>query len=352
MKKGGFGVFIVLSVLLLGYLFLRPADKDESGASLNKPETVSHEVVEYSEAEGRSDEGQEVAAVQVATSDQASGPVALEGKRVAHLKSDEVGHSPESGGIGVAGISPGRDGRVMVWDRFNDAFYLVDELGGKELLYRMSEADEYMKGATLGRDGEFIGLVGNTSLTLIRQGPDGSLERLELGIEPDYLNAFRLEPYGDSVALYGVEENYLVGPDGRVEPFYGALVGDEGLKFDMILNDDQHPVLTIRDAESAPINTVTLNEPFGSVQGVYSMAGGNAVAILESDPFASEENRENPYYTVQIYNQSGEKLREETIPMQPGFPIDQPIAVQEDRLYYTVQHPNGELEVFEYSLRP
>jgi hypothetical protein len=349
MKSRGWLVFILLLLSLSLVLWLVLGKQE----SMDKTQPNKAQVSEPQQKERRSTLPEATlssAREKIAPTQKAGQSAWLEGRLVGHLRSDEVGHSEEAGGIGVAGISVGAQGQILVWDRYQDAFVIIDEHGGREVVYQMTKEDEYMKGATLGPDGEFVGLFGNTELTLVRQGLDGSFERIPMPFTPEYLNAFRVESVGDQIALYGVEENYLVGQDGTVTTFYGGLMPEQGLSFDLIMNDDQHTILTIRDSEAAPIKTIVREEVFGSVQGVYSLGGSRIAAVLESDPFVSDDNRENPHYTVQVINAQGDVERELRFPMKPGFPIDQPIAVRDGKVYYTVQHAGGELEVFEYPI--
>lgn len=264
------------------------------------------------------------------------------------FEAGEVGYSPEGGGVGVAGISLGPDGKALLWDRYEEAYYRIDETGAKELVYKLGPDDEYMKGGTFGPNGEFVGLVGNTELTLVRQLHNGVFERIEIPGEAEYLNALRVEAQGDHVYLYGVDKTIEVGPDGSTREFYGAPL-EESKSLDIVLNDNRQAVVTVRGPDGAPIETNVQTQVYGAVQGLYP-EGQRVVAVFESDPYLNDFNRENPHYTVQLMDSNGTVTGSFQFPHGKGIAVDQPISIRDGRLYYTVQREGGELEVYEYSL--
>jgi len=273
------------------------------------------------------------------------------GKVVAKLRADEVGYAKENAGVGIAGLSLGANGRPLIWDRFRSEFYTVNERGEKDLVYKMTAADEYIKGATLNRNGDFIGLFGNTSLHLVRQTSQGELEKIPLGLEPDFLNAMRVESRGDDTYLYGVDKTYKVDADGKVSQFHGAaLVGSE-MTLDIELTAERKPVITIRDQNQAPLESRSLDEIYGSVQGLYPISENRTIAVFESDPYLNDFNQTNPHYSVKVISSKGDIVSDFSIPFGDGISIDQPLAVSGDKIIHSVQTENG-LEVIEYDLVP
>lgn len=273
------------------------------------------------------------------------------GKVVAKLRADEVGYAKENAGVGIAGLSMGANGRPLIWDRFRSEFYSINERGEKDVVYKMTAADEYIKGATLNRNGDFIGLFGNTNLHLVRQTTQREMEKIPLNIEPDFMNAMRVEARGDDTYLYGVDKTYKVDSEGQVTQFHGApLVGTE-TTLDIELTAERKPVITIRDQNQAPLESKSLDEVYGTVQGLYPISDSRTIAIFESDPYLNEFNEANPHYSVKVISSNGEVVSDFSIPFGEGIAVDQPLAVSEDRIIHSVQTENG-LEVIEYDLEP
>lgn len=343
--------FILIGVILAWRLTQKPDEDQPQIPAVQTSDVVAQTAVEENQTQ---DQGRPAISsakpVDPSMPTSAQGPRMRAGKRVAHLQAGEVGYSEEAGGIGIAGISHGRDGRVLLWDRFKQSFYLVDEFGVKEKVYELTAEDQYMKGATIGPNGEFTGLVGNTQLTLLRQEADGTIKRIPLPGEAQYLNAMRVEVHGDKTYIYGVDSTMEVNASGEVREFYGAPVAEGKQSLDIVLNEDRQAIITIRDQLGAPLQTRIDTQIYGAVQGIYPTENDRVVAVMDSDPFLNDFNRDNPHYTIHVMDNAGAVLSSFQIAHGQGVAIDQPISVSEETLYYSIQREGGELEVLEFPL--
>jgi hypothetical protein len=278
----------------------------------------------------------------------------LQGKLVASLAKDKAGFSVEEGaGVGITGVVFNQRGEALVVDRMNgEVSLIVDEHTTRNLL--KLEDHQFLKGLGTTDNDEYLALVGDSSLDLIRFNAQGDKTNISLGIKPDHLNGMRVESLNDSVFIYGVEKTYEVGADGKVSEFYGtpltSSTDGERRNIDVELAENGFVELTVRNKEGAPLETKVLTEAHGSIQGVYRINSNEVALVLESSPFTSEFNAQNPHYTVMRVNSDGEISSEVKIPRLSELSIDQPIEIKDGKIIQTQQTENEGLSIYQYDL--
>lgn len=270
-----------------------------------------------------------------------------EGVLLHTIKSDNVGLSPEGGGIGPGAIMFDDQGRMIIVDRLRDRVTTLNEKGEIVTLAEIS-SENILKGAGVDSDGELFLLTGNDKLTISKINREGEKSVVASEIFSDIMNGHIVHLKDDATYLIGLTKTIVVDQEGKSSTLYGAPSWDGKESFDIELDDTGAPVVTFRDQKGAPLKTEKEVGHYGNVRQLQPFKNGYLV-VYESDPLESEFHLNNPFYTVQIRDASGRVLQEANVPKKGTHSVDFPIAVDQQGQIIQMVADENEVKIESYS---
>jgi len=281
------------------------------------------------------------------TVDNPRGIAIKSGKVVATFSGEQVGLSPEGGGIGPAGISYDENGRPLIWDRLRDRIISFNEKGEVKTLAEISSS-ELLKGAGSALDGGILALIGSDRLSLLHFNEAGERSELAKDIATENMNAYNIVDREDGTYLIGLTQTLKIGKKGEVFQTYGVPTLDGNEYFDVELNSDGASVITFRDKVGTPLKTEVEVGHYGNVRQLTPYRNGYLV-VFESDPTESDFHLNNPFYTVQLRDSSGRIINEANIPKKGTHSVDWPVSVKPDGTIVQAIANDNEVILEEYS---
>jgi len=269
------------------------------------------------------------------------------GKVIATFNGEQVGLSPEGGGIGPAGISYDENGRPMIWDRLRDRIITFNEKGEVKTLAEISSS-EILKGAGSALDGGVLALIGSDRLSLLHFNEAGERSELAKEIATENMNAYTIVDREEGTYLIGLTQTLKIGKKGEVTQTYGVPTIDGNEYFDVELNNDGASVITFRDKAGAPLKTEVEVSHYGNVRQLTPFRNGYLV-VFESDPTESDFHLNNPFYTVQLRDSAGRIINEANVPKKGTHSVDWPISVKPDGTIVQAAANDNEVMLEEYS---
>lgn len=269
------------------------------------------------------------------------------GKVTVTFSGEQVGLSPEGGGIGPAGLSYDENGRPMIWDRLRDRIISYNDKGEVISLAEIASS-ELLKGAGSAIDGGVLTLIGSDKLQLLHFNEKGERSELVKDISTENMNAYYILDKEEGTYLIGLTQTLKISKQGEVSQTYGVPTADSSEYFDVELNSDGVPVITFRDLKGAPLKTEVEAGHYGNVRQLNPVRNGYLV-VFESDPTESDFHLNNPFYTVQVRDNSGRIINETNVPKKGTHSVDWPISIKPDGTIVQIIANDNEVTLEEYS---
>lgn len=262
------------------------------------------------------------------------------------ISGENIGLSPEGGGIGPGGIVFDESGQLIIFDRLRDRITSVKEDGSVEVLHQI-DSNDLLKGAEVNEAGDLLVLTGSEKLKLVKIDKEGNKKIVAEGVDTDIMNGYLVHEKANSTYLIGLTQTMVLEEGKEARKMYGAPSFDGKESFDIELDEQGTPVMTFRDNSGAPLKTEKEQGHYGNVRQLQPYKNGFLV-VFESDPNESEFHFKNPFYTVQLRDANGRIINEMNVAKKGSHSVDFPIAVKSDGTVVQVVAEENEVTMESY----